>query len=179
MAGEGEGEGQGAPVEGEGSGENEGSGERPDPWADSETARREIERLRREAARYRTERKELEPLARRARELEDQSKTETQRLTEQLQASDRRAGESAAAALRYEVALEQGLTAVQARRLVGTTKEELEADARELLESFGQREPVRRRPAERLTGGGAPEGGGDGLSEDMNTLIRRRMGQNV
>lgn len=164
-------------TEGEGT---EGQGDqRSDPWTDPENARKEIERLRRESARYRTQSKELEPLARRARELEEAGKTETQRLTEQLQGSDRRADESTAMALRYEVALDQGLNAVQARRLVGNTKEELEADARELLESFGQRESVRRRPAERLTGGGTPEGDGDSPDSDMNTLIRRRMGQNV
>jgi len=39
--------------------------------------------------------------------------------------------------LRLEVALEKGLTVKQARRLVGESKEDLLADADELLESFG------------------------------------------
>lgn len=39
--------------------------------------------------------------------------------------------------LKYEVALDEGLTKVQAKRLVGNTAEELKADAEELLESFG------------------------------------------
>lgn len=39
--------------------------------------------------------------------------------------------------LKLEVALEKGLTLVQAKRLLGTTKEELAADADDLVKSFG------------------------------------------
>ena len=39
--------------------------------------------------------------------------------------------------LRLEVAMDKGLTAAQAKRLVGNTKEELETDADELIQSFG------------------------------------------
>jgi hypothetical protein len=39
--------------------------------------------------------------------------------------------------LKLEVALDKGLTLVQAKRLLGTTKEELEQDADELVASFG------------------------------------------
>jgi hypothetical protein len=39
--------------------------------------------------------------------------------------------------LRYRVALRKGLTEVQAKRLLGSTEEELEQDAEELLASFG------------------------------------------
>jgi hypothetical protein len=61
-----------------------------DPWTDPDAARKEIEKLRREAAKYRTKAGELEPLARKARELEDAQKTEAQRLSEQLtEAQDR------------------------------------------------------------------------------------------
>jgi hypothetical protein len=38
---------------------------------------------------------------------------------------------------RIEIGIEKGLTPKQAKRLQGTTKEELEADAEELLETFG------------------------------------------
>lgn len=44
---------------------------------------------------------------------------------------------------RLAVALEKGLTATQAKRLVGTTREELEADADQLLADLG---PQHRRP---------------------------------
>lgn len=46
-------------------------------------------------------------------------------------------------ALKFEVALDEGLTKVQAKRLVGTNAEELKADAEELLESFGGRKAAK------------------------------------
>jgi len=50
---------------------------------------------------------------------------------------ERQAKESEARALRAEVANAKGLTPTQAKRLVGSTKEELEADADELLADIG------------------------------------------
>lgn len=67
---------------------------------------------------------------------EDRDKTEAQRLTDRADAAEKRATELEARALRLEVAAEQGLTTAQAKRLVGSTREELEADAKELLETF-------------------------------------------
>lgn len=51
---------------------------------------------------------------------------------------ERRAVESETRALRAEVANAKGLTPSQAKRLVGATKEELEADADELLKDIGE-----------------------------------------
>lgn len=72
--------------------------------------------------------------------------------------------------LRMTVASEKGLTAAQAKRLVGSTKEELEADAEELLETFGGGKsaedddgdddssgPPSSRPKEKFRGGGKPD----------------------
>ena len=70
-------------------------------------------------------------------ELQDKDKPEIERLTNQLAEANQRAEKAEAAALRQEVAMEKGLTAAQARRLVGATKDELEADANDLLETFG------------------------------------------
>lgn len=55
---------------------------------------------------------------------------------DKLAALEKRADEADARALRAEVASSKGLTAAQAKRLTGSTREELEADADELLESF-------------------------------------------
>jgi cytoskeletal protein RodZ len=62
-----------------------------DPWSDPAAARKEIEKLRREAAGHRTKVRELEPLAAKARELEDAQKSVEERLTEQLAAERERA----------------------------------------------------------------------------------------
>lgn len=74
--------------------------------------------------------------ARRLEEIENASKTEQQRAAEALQAAERRATEAEAARMRLEVAAEKGLTPAQAKRLVGSTREELESDADDLLENF-------------------------------------------
>lgn len=97
-------------------------------------ARREAEKARKEME---GRLKELEPLAAKAQQLEDSKKTETEKLGEKLTAAEKRAVEAEQKALRLEVAAAKGLTQAQAKRLVGATKEELEADADELLASFG------------------------------------------
>lgn len=74
-----------------------------DPWADPDAARKEIEKLRREAAKYRTKASDLEPLARRAQELEDAQKSEAQRLGEQLTAAQERIRSVQQRAVRAEV----------------------------------------------------------------------------
>lgn len=86
----------------------------------------------------------------------DANKSDQDKLSERATAAESRAAEAEARALRLEIAHEKGLTPAQARRLVGNTKEELEADAEELLESFGGAKPPAatsntpgRRPAER------------------------------
>lgn len=97
--------------------------------------------------------------AKRLQEMEDASKSDTEKLSDRASAAEKRAAEAEGKYLRLEVALEKGLTAKQAGRLVGSTKEELEADADELLETFGGGKPpsVPRRPAPRLSGGGDPD----------------------
>lgn len=55
---------------------------------------------------------------------------------EKRAAADARADAAELRATRLEVAHEKGLTPAQAKRLVGTTREELEADADEVLRDF-------------------------------------------
>lgn len=84
------------------------------------------------------------------KEYEDQGKSETQRLNDDLAAQRKRADEAETKALRLEVAAAKGLNAAQAKRLVGSTREELEQDADEILEAF---------PAAAPSGGGGESGG--------------------
>lgn len=78
-------------------------GGKADPWHDPDAARKEIEKLRREAASYRTKAKDLEPLAKKAKELEDAQKSEQERLTEQLTAAQQRVEAVQQRAVRSEV----------------------------------------------------------------------------
>ena len=100
--------------------------------------------------------------AKRLAEIEDAQKTEAQRAAEALTAAERRAAEAELKALRLEVAADKGLTTAQARRLMGSTREELESDADDLLASFrpaDEPEPpsAPRKPQERLRPGAVPE----------------------
>lgn len=79
------------------------AGAQADPWADPEAARREIEKLRKESAGYRTRAKELEPLAAKAKELEDAQKSETEKLADRLTAAEERAAKATRAAVSAKV----------------------------------------------------------------------------
>lgn len=74
--------------------------------------------------------------ARKLKELEDADKSEVEKASAAAEAASKRAEEAEARALRLEIAHEKGLTPSQAKRLVGATREELEADADELVEAF-------------------------------------------
>lgn len=73
----------------------------------------------------------------RLKEFEDRDKTEAQKLAERAEKAERDLAAIQQNALRAEVALEKGLTPSQAKRLIGATREELEADADELLKDLG------------------------------------------
>ena len=125
----------------------------PEPVADDvDSLKAALAKANKDAERHRLRNKDLEPLAAKAKELEDARKSDTEKLTDRI-------GELepvAAKALRFEVALDKGLTKSQAMRLVGTTVEELSADADQLIEDLGgaERTPaVHRRPTERLRPG--------------------------
>lgn len=96
------------------------------------------------------------------KELEDRDKSDSEKLAERVAAAEKRAADAEAKALRLEVAAAKGLTPSQVKRLVGTTREELEADADELLADFAPRShnddppPPGGRPKERLRGGSDP-----------------------
>ncbi|MFW6079066.1 MAG: hypothetical protein ACODAE_05555 [Gemmatimonadota bacterium] len=67
---------------------------------------------------------------------QDASKSDLQKLTERVESAERTAGEAERKALVAEVAQAKKLTPAQARRLQGSTREELEQDADDLLEAF-------------------------------------------
>lgn len=76
---------------------------------------------------------------------------------------------AAARALRLEVALDKGLPAALARRLLGDTREEIESDADELLSTMGGRPAT--PDAKAGTGNGQP------AKADLNTLLRMAAGK--
>lgn len=131
----------------------------PDPKNDlGDAGKRALDAERKRA---RDEKKRADELAARLKEIEDKDKSETEKLSGKLTEAEQRAASAEARAMRLEVAHDKALTTAQANRLVGTTKEELEADADELLAQFSPKETQDddegRRPRERLRSGAAPD----------------------
>jgi len=69
-------------------------------------------------------------------QIENASKTEQERAAEALKSAETRAVDAEKALLKLTVAFEKGLTPAQAKRLVGDSREDLEADADDLLATF-------------------------------------------
>lgn len=87
----------------------------------------------------------------------DKSKSQLDKIQEQLTAMQSRAERAEAATLRRDVADELGLTARQAGRLKGSTREELLADGREYMEDNGIK-PKGEREAPPAGDGAAQDG---------------------
>lgn len=90
--------------------------------------------------------KEAETLRLKLKEFEDRDKSEAEKLAERATAAEKRVQELETRGMRLEVASEKGLTAGQAKRLMGSTREELEADADDLLATFKAAVPAAPRP---------------------------------
>lgn len=127
----------------------------PDPDDKPDPSDDEVARLR---AALKKANKEAADSRGKLKQHEDAGKSEHEKLTDNLTKATTELTSAQAAAVRFEVALDKGLTKSQAKRLVGTTREELEADADLLLEELGGESKSRPadRPRERLRGGGDP-----------------------
>jgi len=95
-------------------------------------------------------------------ELQDRDKSEVDKLREQVDAMSKDREAAVQRAMRLEVATAKGLTPAQAKRLVGSTVEELEADAAEIIEAFQGKgsptPPPPTKPTPDLRGGSDPTG---------------------
>jgi hypothetical protein len=101
----------------------------------------------------------------------DKSKTQLDKIESELSTMRSRAEKADAALLRREVADELGLTAKQARRLSGSTREELLADGREYMEDNGIKGKA-ERAAE--TDAGKGKGTDDGTDDEGSEETEQR-----
>lgn len=122
---------------------------------DADDATKELIRKRNsELAGLRKRAKDAEADAEAWRKHQNDQKPVLDRLTGERDQHKTEAEELRAQLLRRDVADEKGLTAAQAKRLVGSTLEELLADADAFLaEAGGEAPPSTRRPTERLRPG--------------------------
>jgi hypothetical protein len=88
------------------------------------------------------------------KKFQDASKSEQEKAADRAAGAEKRAEEAEQKLMRLEVAAAKGLSPAQAKRLVGSTVEELEADADELIESFGStgNPAPQRKPKEKQIG---------------------------
>lgn len=146
-------------------------GQPTDPWAAPEAARSEIEKLRRENATWRTKVRDLEPLAKRAQEQDEATKSEVQRALDRAAQAEQAAQAAQLDAARLRAATVHGLTEAQAKRLVGSTPEELDADAKEFAKELASVNGARRTDLKQGARGPAT------VNDDPNAWIRRAAGR--
>lgn len=125
---------------------------KPDLGDAGKKALDEERKARRDAERH------LKEMGDQLKTLQDKDKSDSERLTEKLAQLEKDLAAASARADRYEVALDKGLDMTRAKRLTGTTRDELEADADELITWTAGKpaEPVPGKPAVDLKGGGDP-----------------------
>jgi hypothetical protein len=136
-------------------------------------AQKELERARKEAATYRTKLREVEPLAEKARELEESQKSEQQRLMDRAEAAeaDRKRLESAVTRLR--IAAKNGIPEELAELLGDGDEETLQVRAKALMEWRGTPgSPVPSAPVEATR---STVLAGDDTPADPNDWLRARI----
>lgn len=103
-----------------------------------------LAKANKEAQEARLKLKDLEPIAAKAKELEEAQKTNEQRLTEALDAAKADATSSKAQLMRLQVGLDKGVPAALVKFLPSGTQEEVEAAADELLANLPASDAPRR-----------------------------------
>lgn len=154
-----------------------------DLWADPERARREITKLRREAAKYRTQLREAEPKLTEYQKWLDSQKSEQERLAERLAQVERERDEARLGHARVMAAAAHNIPPELIGRIAGATPEEIEEAAEELAKVLDRLVAERAstsgrsastRPVESLRPGATPATTDQQI--DMDSLLRRRAG---
>jgi len=124
----------------------ETEGTTPDTQGLGDAGKRALEAERK--ARAAAEKRAREAEAK-VKEAEDADKSEVERLQSQVAELTKTAEAATARADRFEVAAAKGLSLAHARRLVGSTKEELEADADAMRSELGIGDEPKGKPTGR------------------------------
>lgn len=141
----------------------------PEPLGDAGIAALQKERDQRKALEKQI--RELKPLAAKARELEEASKSELDKAAERATAAEARAAAAEAQLVRKDIAAAKGLKPEAAEFLTGTTPEEIEASADKLLALMPEQQRPPGRPVEQLQSGAVPAA--NQAPQDPNTWLRQ------
>jgi len=116
--------------------------------------------------------------AKRFDQIEEANKTEIEKAQARADAAEKELASSRIEALRSSVALQRGLTPTQAKRLVGSTLEELQADADELLADLNASKPAAAPSSEGQGKQGEPVGQSKQLTEnDLESMTDEQIVQ--
>lgn len=118
-----------------------------------ETAQAQIDKLRKEAARYRNERNELKSDAEAWREKQESEKTEMQRLQERVEASERELESERTQRLKLDVANEYGIKQADLDLLGSGDRETLAARAERLAALYENEKSAGKPPSDRPSEG--------------------------
>lgn len=146
-----------APDDGDGDGDGDG-GNPPNP-DDKTDFKAEAEKWKALARKHEATAKQNADAAKKLADIENSNKSEIEKALAAKEAADKDAAQARYELMRTQVAVDAGLTLAHAKRLVGTTEEELKADAAELLATFKPAENENRnvRPRENLRPGARPD----------------------
>lgn len=115
--------------------------------------------------------------AKRLAEIEDANKSEVERAIARAEEAERRAQQLELDSVRASVALEKGLTPSQAKRLVGASREELEADADDLLADLkaNRASTVASADGQGRTGTAVGATGGQLTRADLQNMTKKQI----
>lgn len=151
-----------------------------DPWADPDVARKEIEKLRRESAGWRTKYREAEPQLSEYQKWQDAQKTEQQKLVEAKESAERQLGDLRATNARLMAAATYSIPPELIDLLGGGTDDEINARAEILAERLKatapSSAPSSARPVESLTPGASPA---SAAPQDPNAWLRKLAGRDT
>jgi len=125
-----------------------------------------LKAARAEAKEWRAKFQEAQGRLSKLDELEDASRSELEKAANRAAKAEQAAQSASLEALRWQVAAERGLPAALARRLQGSTKAELEADADDLVQMAQPR---------RVPDAGNHSNGQGPLPNDPNRYIREQI----
>ena len=111
--------------------------------------------------------------AKKLEEIEDAKKSEIERATSKQQRAEKERDEAVAKLLRYEVATSAGLPLSVAHRLQGSTKDELEADARELSKLLADKKEAQRKESLTDPTAGRSSGAGSSTAEQFAAMFSK------
>ncbi len=134
-----------------------------------------VKSLRKEAARYRTENKELSEKAKAFDEWNESQKSEQQKKDEALAAAQSELAQMRSELLRSKVASKKQLPPSLVARLKGETEEELEADADALLADLKDQYAPKQKSSPEQTGAGVV-GESEGITPESYTALLAQRG---